>query len=68
MAKTLTKRQAIALFGSQAKLARAVGLSPAAVCQWGSRLTQRNDNAVRGAYAAMIEEQSKLAARILGTE
>lgn len=34
----MTKKEAVALFGSQAELARALGLSRQAVSKWGDKL------------------------------
>ena len=45
----MTKSDAIDLFGSAAKLARAVGLSRARISQWGNELTQRQADLVTGA-------------------
>lgn len=45
----MTKRDAIALFGSAANLARALGVSRSAVSQWPAQLDQRTSDRVFGA-------------------
>lgn len=46
----MTKREAIQLFGGKgAALARAIGVTPSAVYQWGEALSQEQSDRVRGA-------------------
>ncbi len=45
----MTKDDAIRVFGSQTKLAAALGISPQAVFQWPETLTPRQANEVLGA-------------------
>lgn len=69
MAKKITKSDAIRLFGSAANLAKAIGVSDSAVSSWGSgRLSDRNENAVRGAYRKLEIERAEIARKILGDE
>lgn len=46
---TLTKHEAIHLFGSGAELARAVGLTRGRISQWPDALDQRQTDLVMGA-------------------
>lgn len=46
---TLTKHQAIAIFGNQSEIARAVGLSRSAISLWPEQLTQRQSDLILGA-------------------
>ncbi|MGS0980994.1 Cro/CI family transcriptional regulator [Burkholderia glumae] len=46
---TLTKEQAVGIFGTQAELARALGISRSAVSQWGDSLDQQRTDMVIGA-------------------
>lgn len=46
---TLTKQQAIAIFGSGANTGRALGITRSAVCQWPEVLDQRQTDLVVGA-------------------
>lgn len=45
----MTKQQAISYFGSAAKLARALGISTAAVSQWPDEISQAQADRVIGA-------------------
>jgi len=40
MSSPLSKQSAVKMFGSQAKLAKALGISRAAVAQWGDTVPQ----------------------------
>ena len=53
-----TKTQAKALFGDQAGIARALGISPQAVHRYPEQLTQRQGDAITGAAVrlGMIKE------------
>lgn len=44
-----TKSEAVNIFGSQAELARAIGVTRGAIGQWGEKLTERQINEVTGA-------------------
>ena len=46
---TLTKQQAIEVFGSQAEISRALGLSRSAISLWPDLLTQRQTDELIGA-------------------
>jgi hypothetical protein len=46
---TMTKQQAIDIFGNGAELGRAVGLSRARISQWPAELEQRETDLVVGA-------------------
>lgn len=69
---TLTKQQAIEVFGSQAEIGRALGLSRSAISLWPDLLTQRQTDELVGAagrlgkplpegFAAIPVEQSATA-------
>ena len=47
--KLKTKAQAVKLFGSQANLARALGISRSSLCEWEDQLTQRRAHEIMGA-------------------
>jgi len=50
---TMTKADAIRLFETQAGLARALGITRAAIAQWPDELTQRQADEVTGAAVRM---------------
>lgn len=60
----MTKTYAIALFGTQAELARALGISPQAVDQWPDDLKQGQIDRVIGASVRLGRIKDMLAIRV----
>ncbi len=61
----MTKQEAIKLFGTATKLARAIGICPQAVYQWPEVLTPLLNDRVMAAMMRQVQaqESSKLTAR-----